>query len=70
LIEHDICSGETARIRTLEMLQQVGLPDPERQYRAYPHELSGGMRQRAMIARRCSASPTSCSPTSRRRRWM
>jgi oligopeptide/dipeptide ABC transporter ATP-binding protein len=49
LIEHDICSGETARIRTLEMLQQVGLPDPERQYRAYPHELSGGMRQRAMI---------------------
>lgn len=49
LIEHGLCKGEEARKRTLEMLEKVGLPDPERQYRVYPHQLSGGMRQRAMI---------------------
>jgi peptide/nickel transport system ATP-binding protein len=49
LIEHDICKGAEAKRQTLEMLQKVGLPDAERQYRAYPHQLSGGMRQRAMI---------------------
>jgi oligopeptide/dipeptide ABC transporter ATP-binding protein len=36
--------------RVLEMLNRVGLSDPRRSYEAYPHELSGGMRQRAMIA--------------------
>ncbi len=36
--------------RVLEMLAKVGLPDPDRQFRAYPHELSGGMRQRVMLA--------------------
>jgi oligopeptide/dipeptide ABC transporter ATP-binding protein len=49
LIEHQLCKGRDARQRTLEMLQKVGLPDAERQYRVYPHQLSGGMRQRAMI---------------------
>ena len=39
------------------MLGRVGLPDAERQYRAYPHELSGGMRQRAMIAAALIAEP-------------
>jgi oligopeptide/dipeptide ABC transporter ATP-binding protein len=38
------------REKVITMLGRVGLPDPERQYDAYPHELSGGMRQRAMIA--------------------
>lgn len=38
------------RERALEMLNRVGIVDPERSYEAYPHELSGGMRQRAMIA--------------------
>ena len=49
LIEHGICGSGEARRRTVEILGRVGLPDPERQYHAWPHELSGGMRQRAMI---------------------
>ena len=49
LIAHKLCAAGAARGRTIEMLNKVGLPDPERQYRAFPHELSGGMRQRVMI---------------------
>ena len=40
----------TARTRTLDLLARVGIPDPKRTARAYPHEFSGGMRQRVMIA--------------------
>lgn len=39
-----------AREQAIAMLGRVGLPDPAEQYRAYPHELSGGMRQRVMLA--------------------
>ena len=49
LLEHKICDVAEARDRTLAMLQRVGLPDAERQYGVFPHQLSGGMRQRAMI---------------------
>ena len=49
LLEHEMCDESAARERTLAMLQKVGLPDAERQYGVYPHQLSGGMRQRAMI---------------------
>jgi peptide/nickel transport system ATP-binding protein len=49
LLEHRICNAGEARERTLAMLKRVGLPDAERQYRAFPHQLSGGMRQRVMI---------------------
>jgi len=49
LLEHSFCSPGDATSRTLEMLNKVGLPDPNRQYRAFPHQLSGGMRQRVMI---------------------
>jgi peptide/nickel transport system ATP-binding protein len=48
--------GERRR-RALEILQAVGIDDPERAYRAYPHELSGGMGQRAMIAAMLVSSP-------------
>ena len=50
LIAHGMGNRQHAAARTLEMLKSVGLPDPGRQSQAYPHQLSGGMRQRAMIA--------------------
>ena len=54
---HGLANGETATRRVLEMLADVGLPDPDRQARAYPHQLSGGMRQRVMLAGALIAGP-------------
>ena len=48
---------EDARERSLEMLHQVGIAMPERVYASYPHELSGGMRQRVMIAMALACNP-------------
>ncbi len=47
-----------ARRRTVEALEEVGMPKPERAVRAFPHEFSGGMRQRVMIAAALAASPS------------
>jgi oligopeptide transport system ATP-binding protein len=47
---HESLSRRQARLRAVDMLARVGISDPERRLDAYPHELSGGMRQRVMIA--------------------
>jgi oligopeptide/dipeptide ABC transporter ATP-binding protein len=46
-----------ARLEATELLEHVGIPDPDRRYLSYPHELSGGMRQRVMIAIAIAAKP-------------
>lgn len=47
---HQGCTRKEADARALAMLEAVGIPDPKRRFNMYPHELSGGMRQRVMIA--------------------
>jgi oligopeptide/dipeptide ABC transporter ATP-binding protein len=54
---HRDVSDNEAMARTVELLRTVGIPDPERRVRSYPHEYSGGMRQRAMIAMALSLDP-------------
>jgi oligopeptide/dipeptide ABC transporter ATP-binding protein len=54
---HEDVSGRTARSRAVELLQQVGIPNPRERVDDYPHQFSGGMRQRAMIAMALSCNP-------------
>ncbi|WP_298987179.1 ABC transporter ATP-binding protein [uncultured Roseibium sp.] len=57
LREHLALSRREARLRALELLDLVRIPDPKRRLNAYPHELSGGMRQRVMIAMALACQP-------------
>jgi ABC-type dipeptide/oligopeptide/nickel transport system ATPase component len=55
---HEAVSKEEARRRSLEMLERVGIPDPASRLADYPHQFSGGMRQRVMIAMALACNPS------------
>ena len=57
ILRHEKVSKAEARSRSIEMLKVVGIPSPEKRYSNYPHQLSGGMRQRAMIAMSLTCNP-------------
>lgn len=57
LVKHQNMSRTAARDRAIELLTMVGIPQPEKRIEQYPHEFSGGMRQRAMIAIALACSP-------------
>jgi peptide/nickel transport system ATP-binding protein len=58
ILLHQKVDKRTARQRAIEMLNRVGFPQPEDRIDAYPHQLSGGLRQRAMIAMALSCHPS------------
>lgn len=57
IIRHLKLSKNEAKEKSIEMLNRVGIPSPAQRYNSYPHQLSGGMRQRAMIAMALSCDP-------------
>src|SRR5436305_7778464 len=57
LLLHSGLTGQAARERTIELLSQVGIPDPQMRLKSYPHQLSGGQRQRVMIAMALANEP-------------
>jgi peptide/nickel transport system ATP-binding protein len=58
LRRHTGSSGKAERLRVIELLDLVGIPDPERRFGQYPHEMSGGMAQRVVIAMAIACGPT------------
>jgi ABC-type dipeptide/oligopeptide/nickel transport system ATPase component len=57
LVLHERMDRAAARARTIEMLKLVGIPSPEQRVDEYPHQMSGGMRQRVMIAMALACKP-------------
>ncbi len=66
---HQHLSGNAVRDKVREALKLVNIPDPDRVMKQYPHQLSGGMRQRVMIAMAMACNPRCSSPTNPPRRW-
>jgi microcin C transport system ATP-binding protein len=57
LMLHEGINARAAALRTIDLLEKVGIPEPQRRSLAYPHQLSGGQRQRAMIAMALACKP-------------
>lgn len=57
ILIHEKVSKEEAKERAIEIFRQVGIPEPEKRYTAYPHQLSGGLRQRVMIGMAMVCNP-------------
>src|SRR5690625_5857276 len=58
ILAHENFTKKQAKARAIELLHMVGIPDPKKRLKTYPHEFSGGMRQRVMIAIALSCSPS------------
>ncbi len=58
ILAHEKISKKQAKERILELLDLVGIPEPKKRLKSYPHEFSGGMRQRVMIAMALSCNPS------------
>ena len=70
IVRHEGVGRRQARQRALELLERVQIPSARRRLDSYPHEMSGGMRQRAMIALALSCNPSVLLATNRRRHSM
>jgi peptide/nickel transport system ATP-binding protein len=57
IILHQRVSRIAARERTIELLREVGIPNPDERIDSYPHQMSGGQKQRVMIAMALSCNP-------------
>src|SRR5436190_7134300 len=58
LMVHGVARGQAARTRAVELLDAVSIPEPQRRVKDYPHQLSGGLRQRALIALALACNPS------------